>query len=83
MHSPKFKPLILFRHWNWNAEIECLLNCHCLITVLRCDTVEPATMNDRSLAALDAEIDRISLAKVDKRGSEGELTRHQILTGSK
>jgi len=51
--------------------------------VLRCDTVEhAATLNDRSLAAIDAGIDRISLAKLDKRGNEGELTRHQILTGS-
>jgi hypothetical protein len=45
--------------------------------VLRCDTVEPAMLNERSLAALDAGIARISLATVDKRGSEDELTRHQ------
>jgi len=43
--------------------------------ILCCDTVEPAMLNDRSLVALDAGIDRISLATVDKRGSEDELTR--------
>jgi len=49
-------------------------------TVLLCEIVEPATLNDRSLAALEAGIESISLATINKRVSECEFMRHQLRT---
>jgi len=45
-----------------------------------CEIVEPATLNDRSLAALEAGIESIVLATIDKRVSEREFMRHQSRT---
>jgi len=48
--------------------------------VLFCEIVEPATLNDRSLAALEAGIESIALANLHKRVSEREFMRHQSRT---
>jgi len=48
--------------------------------VLLCEIVEPETLNDRSLAALEAGIESIALATIDKRVSEREFMRHQSRT---
>jgi len=48
--------------------------------VLLCEIVEQVTLNDRSLAALEAGIESIALATIDKRVSERKLMRHQSRT---
>jgi len=48
--------------------------------VLLYEIVEPATLNDRSLAALEGGIESIALATIDKRVSEREFMRHQSRT---
>jgi len=47
--------------------------------VLLCEIVEPASLslNDRSLAALEAGIESIACSTIDKRVSEREFMRHQ------
>jgi len=48
--------------------------------VLLCEIVEPATLNERSLAALEVGIESIALATIDKRVSQREFMRHQSRT---
>ena len=45
--------------------------------VRSCETVQSATLNDRSLAALEAGIDKIPLAAEDRRGKDAEFAHHQ------
>jgi len=63
MFNCSFKSSILLKHLS--AQKECLPPCHCPVPF------EPATLNDRSLAALEAGIESIALATIDKRVSKG------------
>jgi len=48
--------------------------------VLLCEIVEPATLNDRSLTALEASIESIALLTIDKRVSQRAFICHQSRT---